>query len=241
MANETLTIWSGGAIDSHRVGPRHRLRGPRAPPARRRDHRRRQAGNSLIDEADPRGIVRSARGSGPSLSAAILGNAGKTTASPTSPACAPSPALSPRSTSPDWWAARGHHQGGRCRFASGPLSRSRSRSGHRPHSRPALLPTRHGRGQTSQPVRCAESQPSSSPGSPPVARRGTSGHVTKTGPPPRPRARLPAQTASRSTPKSDAARRRNTPAKVLKNGRRVEAERSRPRRCAPQPTATRRS
>ena len=112
-ANETLALWSCGGIDFERVGPRHRFGGPSAPPARRRDRGGGQAGSAtLYDEADPKGIVRSARGSGRSSRRPSWATQATSTASPILPAFDPSLALCPRSTSPIGQGARGHHQGG---------------------------------------------------------------------------------------------------------------------------------
>ena len=52
---------------------------------------------------------------------------------------------------------QGHHQGRRRRAAPGSLPRGRSRSPHRPDTRPALLPTRHGRGQLHNSALCSVS------------------------------------------------------------------------------------
>ena len=76
MANETLALWSGGGIDfselAHDIASEVRV-------LRRLDDEIAAADKRiavLYDEADPKGIVRSAPGLGPVLSAAILGNAG---------------------------------------------------------------------------------------------------------------------------------------------------------------------
>ena len=76
MANETLALWSCGGIDftelAHDIASEVRV-------LRRLDDEITAADKRiavLYDEADPLGIVRSAPGLGPVLSAAILGNAG---------------------------------------------------------------------------------------------------------------------------------------------------------------------
>ena len=76
MANETLALWSCGGIDftelAHDIASEVRV-------LRQLDDEIAAADKRiavLYDEADPKGIVRSAPGLGPVLSAAILGNAG---------------------------------------------------------------------------------------------------------------------------------------------------------------------
>ena len=76
MADETLALWSGGGIDfgelAHDISSEVRL-------LRQLDGEIATADKRiavLYDEADPKGIVASAPGLGPVLSAAILGNAG---------------------------------------------------------------------------------------------------------------------------------------------------------------------
>ena len=76
MADETLALWSGGGIDvtelAHDIASEVRV-------LRRLDDEIAAADKRitvLYDEADPKGIVASAPGIGPVLSAAILGNAG---------------------------------------------------------------------------------------------------------------------------------------------------------------------
>jgi transposase len=76
MASETLELWSGGGIDftelAHDISSEVRV-------LRQLDDEITTADKRiaiLYDEADPKGIVRSAPGLGPVLSAAILGNAG---------------------------------------------------------------------------------------------------------------------------------------------------------------------
>jgi hypothetical protein len=76
MASETLALWSGGGIDftelAHDIASEVRV-------LRQLDDEITAADKRiavLYDEADPKGIVRSAPGLGPVLSAAILGNAG---------------------------------------------------------------------------------------------------------------------------------------------------------------------
>src|ERR1700689_5813999 len=76
MANETLALWSGGGIDfselAHDIASEVRV-------LRQLDDEIATADKRIAvfyDEADPKGIVRSAPGLRPVLSAAILGNAG---------------------------------------------------------------------------------------------------------------------------------------------------------------------
>ena len=76
MANETLALWSGGGIDftelAHDIASEVRV-------LRQLDDEITAADKRiavLYDEADPKGIVASAPGLGPVLSAAILANAG---------------------------------------------------------------------------------------------------------------------------------------------------------------------
>jgi transposase len=76
MASETLELWSGGGIEfdelAHDIASEVRV-------FRQLDDEIATADKriaALYDEADPKGIVRSAPGLGPVLSAAILGNAG---------------------------------------------------------------------------------------------------------------------------------------------------------------------
>src|SRR5271156_4993943 len=76
MANETLELWSGGGLDftelAHDIASEVRV-------LRQLDDEIAAADKriaALYGEADPKGIVRSAPGLGPVLSAAILGNAG---------------------------------------------------------------------------------------------------------------------------------------------------------------------
>jgi transposase len=76
MANETLALWSSGGIDftelAHDIASELRV-------LRRLDEEIAAADKRiavLYDQADPKGIVCSAPGLGPVLSAAILGNAG---------------------------------------------------------------------------------------------------------------------------------------------------------------------
>ena len=201
MANETLELWSCGGIDftelAHDIASEVRV-------LRRLDDEIAAADKRiavLYDEADPKGIVRSAPGLGPVLSAAILANAVTSSASPTSPACAPSPALCPRSTSPDWWRDT--------RASPRPVTPAcAKRSSWQPimlvtSTRPlpsATTDSSWSRASTTT-RRCARSRPSSSPGSPRVGAKASSTHCeTKTAKrSPRPRARLPASTASRST------------------------------------------
>ncbi len=76
MADETLALWSGGGIDftelAHDISSEVRLLGQLDEEIATADKRI----AVLYDEADPKGIVASAPGLGPVLSAAILANAG---------------------------------------------------------------------------------------------------------------------------------------------------------------------
>ncbi len=76
MANETLALWSGGGIDftelAHDIASEVRVLRQLDDEIAGADKRIAM----LYDEADPKGIVSSAPGLGPVLSAAILGNAG---------------------------------------------------------------------------------------------------------------------------------------------------------------------
>jgi len=76
MANETLELWSGGGLDftelAHDIASEVRVFRQLDDEIAAADTRI----TALYDEADPKGIVRSAPGLGPVLSAAILGNAG---------------------------------------------------------------------------------------------------------------------------------------------------------------------
>jgi hypothetical protein len=76
MASETLELWSGGGIDfaelAHDIASEVRVLRQLDDEIATADKRI----TALYDEADPKGIVRSAPGLGPVLSAAILGNAG---------------------------------------------------------------------------------------------------------------------------------------------------------------------
>ena len=103
MANETLELWSCGGIDftelAHDIASEVRV-------LRRLDDEITAADKriaALYDEADPKGIVASAPGLGPSSRRPSWATRGTSTASPTWPAFAPSRDLCPRSTSPDWW------------------------------------------------------------------------------------------------------------------------------------------
>ena len=103
MAAETLALWSGGGIDftelAHDIASEVRV-------LRQLDDEIAAADKRiavLYDEADPKGIVASTRGSGPSSRRPSWATRATSIASPTSPASDPSPALCPRSTSPDWW------------------------------------------------------------------------------------------------------------------------------------------
>ena len=91
MANETLALWSGGGIDfselAHDIASEVRV-------LRCLDEEIAVADKRiavLYDEADP-GIVASAPGLGPSSLRPSWATRATSTASPTSPACAPSPA-----------------------------------------------------------------------------------------------------------------------------------------------------
>jgi transposase len=76
MAAETLALWSGGGIDfaelAHDIASEVRVLRSLDDEIAAADKRI----AVLYDEADPKGIVASAPGIGPVLSAAILGNAG---------------------------------------------------------------------------------------------------------------------------------------------------------------------
>ena len=87
-------------------------------------------------------------------------------------------------------------------------------------------------------LRCAPSRPSSSPGSPPAgARESSTNSETKTAKrSPRPKAKPPAPTASRSTPKSGALVGATPPPSSSRTRWWVLAERSRPKRSLRPPT-----
>ena len=204
MASETLELCSGGGIDftelAHDIASEVRV-------LRQLDDEIAAADKRiavLYDEADPKGIVRSAPGLGPVLSAAILANAGdfnrfanlagvrsftgfvpkidqsglvagtRASPRPVMPACA----------RPSTWP---------------PITLATS-------TRPSPSATTDwswSRASTTT-QRCARSRPSSSPGSPPAGARESSINCEmKTAKrSPRPKAKLCAPTASRSTPKS---------------------------------------
>jgi transposase len=101
MANETLELWSGGGIDfaelADDIASEVRV-------FRQLDDEITAADKriaALYDEADPKGIVASAPGLGPVLSAAISGNAGDFNRFADLAGVRSFTGLVPRSTSPD--------------------------------------------------------------------------------------------------------------------------------------------
>ena len=151
MANETLALWSCGGIDftelAHDIASEVRV-------LRQLDDEITAADKRiavLYDEADPKGIVRFGARARARPLCRHLGQRGRL-----QPLRQPGrrPLLH-RLCAQDrpvrtGGGTQGHHQGRRRRPAPGPLHGSRSRSPHRPHARPALLPTGHGRGQAPQ-------------------------------------------------------------------------------------------
>ena len=243
MANETLELWSCGGIDftelAHDIASEVRV-------LRQLDDEITAADKRiavLYDEADPKGIVASAPGLGPVLSAAILGNAATSTASPTLPASVRSPASCPRSTSLDWW----------------PDTRASPRLGTPACARPSTwqpitlgTSTRHSpsattdwswsrANTTTRPS--ARSRPSLSPGSPPAGAKesSTTCEMKMARRSPRPKARRPAQTASRSIPKSGRRGVGTHQPRPSRTGRRVEAEGVGPKGRSGHRPATKRS
>ena len=234
-ASETLALWSGGGIDftelAHDIASEVRV-------LRQLDDEIAAADKRiavLYDEADPKGIVASARGSGPSSLRPSWPMRVTSTASPTWPACARSLAWCPRSTSPDSWRDT--------RASPRPLTPACARPSTWPPITPAtstrLWPSATtdwswSRASTTTPP-SAPSRPSSSPGSRRAGGRASSINCeTKTAKrSPRPKARRRVSTASRLTPKVRVARRRNTPAKVLKNRAAGRGRKESARKVAP--------
>ena len=151
MANETLALWSGGGIDftelAHDIASEVRV-------LRHLDDEIAAADKRiavLYDEADPKGIVASAPGLGPVLSAAILGNAGDFNRFANLAGVRSFTGFVPKIDQSGLVAGhKGITKAGDAGLRQALYHGSRSRPAHRPDTRPALLPTGHGRGQAPQ-------------------------------------------------------------------------------------------
>ncbi len=246
MASETLALWSGGGIDftelAHDIASEVRV-------LRQLDDEIAAADKRiavLYDEADPKGVVASAPGLGIDSLCGHLGQRGRLQPLRQPGLCA----LLHRFCAQDRpvrtsGGAQGHHQGRLCRPAAGPLPGSRSRSPHRPHAGSALLPTGHGRGQAPQLHAVLASRPSSSSGSPPAGAKESSHDLRDEDGEAITEAEGKAACADRFKidPRVRAARRRNTPAKVLKNraagrGRKESAQKVAPATDPPRKDAS---
>ncbi len=191
---------------------------------------------ALYDEADPKGIVARPLGSGPSL-AAILGNAGDFNRFANLAGVAPSRALCPRSTSPDWWRHTRASPRQVMPACARPCTWRRSRSPHRP-----TLAQRYYRlvmveGKHHNSALCSVSAVLITR----IAacwRKGELYQLRDEDGEAITEAEGKAACADRFKidPKVRAARRRNTRPKSSRTGRRVEAERSRPGRSLRPPT-----
>ena len=238
MANETLALWSCGGIDftelAHDIASEVRvlrrlddeITGPTSgsPPS--------------MTRPTPWASSLRALGSGPSSLRPSWATRGTSTASPTWPAFAPSRDLCPRSTSPDWW----RHTRASPRQVMPPCARPCTwrpitLATSTPRSPSATSDWSWSRASTTTP-RCARSRPSSSPGSLRAGAKASSinSEMKTVKRSPRPRARLPAQTASRLIPKSGPPVVATHQPRPSRTGRRVEAERSRPERSLRPPT-----
>ena len=241
MANETLALWSCGGIDfgelAHDIASEVRV-------LRQLDDEITAADKRiavLYDEADPKGIVARRPGSGPSSRPPSWGTRATSTDSPTWPACDPSLALCPRSTSPDWWRDTRESPKQETPACARPFTwQLITLAISTPHSPSATTGSSLSRASITT-RRCARSRPSSSPGSPPAGAKASSTNCeTKTVKrSARQKARRPAQTASRLIPKSGPPVVATHQPRPSRTGRRVEAERSRPERSLRPPTRRR--
>ena len=219
MASETVELWSGGGIDftelAHDIASEVRV-------FRQLDDEITAADKriaALYDEADPKGIVASAPGIGAVLSAAILANAGDFNRFANLAGVRSFTVLCPRSTSPDWWRVT--------RASPRPVTPACARlSSWRPitlaistrHSPSAITDWLWSRASTTTRP-SAPSSPSSLPGLLPVGAKGQLyelrdeyGDVITEA-----EGKAACTDRFKIDPKVRAARRRNTPAKVLKN------------------------
>ena len=238
MAGETLALWSGGGIDftelAHDIASEVRV-------LRQLDDEIAAADKRiavLYDEADPKGIVRSAPGLGPVLSAAILGNAGDFNRFANLAGVRSFTGLVPKIDQSGLVAG---HKGITKAGDAGLRYALYLAADHARHIDPTLA-QRYYRlvmveGKHHNSALCSVSAVSS-PGSPPAGEResSTNSEMKTAKRSPRPKARLSAPTASRSTPRSGPLAVATPQPNSSRTGWRVEAERSRPRRSLRPPT-----
>ena len=237
MANETLELWSCGGIDftelAHDIASEVRV-------LRQLDDEITDADKRiavLYDEADPKGIVARRPASAPS-SRGHLGQRGDFNRFANLAGVRSFTGFVPKIDQSGLVAG---HKGITKAGDAGLRQALYLAADHARHIDPTLA-QRYYRlimveGKHHNSALCS-SRPSSSPGSPPVGAKESSINCeTKTAKQlPRPKAKLPARTASRSTPRSGRRGVATPRPKCSRTGRRVEAERSRPERSLRPPT-----
>ena len=151
MASETLALWSGGGIDftelAHDIASEVRV-------LRHLDDEIAAADKRIapcsMTRPTPRASSLRRRDSGPSSRRPSWVTWATSTALPTSPACARSPAWFPRSTSPDWWPDTRASPRPVMPVCVRPSIWQPTTPGTSIRTRPALPPTGHCRGQAPQ-------------------------------------------------------------------------------------------